>query len=181
MVHKRVRPLVVEEPELVVVDHGGPAYVQEPAYAQPAVVQPTVVHQPAVVQVQQPAVYAQPTVVAQPAVVAQPTVVAQPAVYAQPAVVSPNYGYSGLDPLSTAVLRGSTAQAGDPLGLYPGGGLDPRYCTVLSCTEQEPRVDPALVPAARANLAARVRQLQDQLDILTTRLGGRNRDTTLDL
>ena len=160
---------MVEEPELVVVDHGGPAYVQETAYAQPAVVQPTVVHQPALVQVQQPAVYA------------QPAVVAQPAVYAQPAVVAPNYGYSGLDPLSTAVLRGSTAQAGDPLGLYPGGGLDPRYFAVLSCTKLNTRVDPALVPAARANLAARVRQLQDQLDILTSRLGGRNRDTILDL
>ena len=56
------------------------------------------------------------------------------------------------------VLRGSTPQEGDPLGIYPGGGLDPR-------------IDPALVPAARAQLAEEVRLLQTELDILTRRLG----------
>ena len=56
------------------------------------------------------------------------------------------------------MLRGSTPQEGDPLGIYPGGGLDPR-------------VDPALVPAARAQLAEEVRLLQTELDILTRRLG----------
>ena len=55
-------------------------------------------------------------------------------------------------------MRGSTPQEGDPLGIYPGGGLDPR-------------VDPALVPAARAQLAEEVRLLQTELDILTRRLG----------
>ena len=56
------------------------------------------------------------------------------------------------------VLRGSSPQEGDPLGIYPGGGLDPR-------------VDPALLPAARAQLADEVRLLQTELDILTRRLG----------
>ena len=56
------------------------------------------------------------------------------------------------------MLRGSSPQEGDPLGIYPGGGLDPR-------------VDPALVPAARAQLADEVRLLQTELDILTRRLG----------
>ena len=55
-------------------------------------------------------------------------------------------------------MRGSTPQEGDPLGIYPGGGLDPR-------------IDPALVPAARAQLADEVRLLQTELDILTRRLG----------
>ena len=55
-------------------------------------------------------------------------------------------------------MRGSTPQEGDPLGIYPGGGLDPR-------------IDPALVPAARAQLAEEVRLLQTELDILTRRLG----------
>ena len=64
------------------------------------------------------------------------------------------------------VLRGSTPQEGDPLGIYPGGGLDPR-------------IDPALVPAARAQLAEEVRLLQTELDILTRRLGV-SRDTTRD-
>ena len=41
------------------------------------------------------------------------------------------------------VLRGSSPQEGDPLGIYPGGGLDPR-------------VDPALVPEARAQLGDEV-------------------------
>ena len=61
-------------------------------------------------------------------------------------------------------MRGSTPQEGDPLGIYPGGGLDPR-------------IDPALVPAARAQLAEEVRLLQTELDILTRRLGV-SRDTT---
>ena len=64
------------------------------------------------------------------------------------------------------VLRGSSPQEGDPLGIYPGGGLDPR-------------VDPALLPAARAQLADEVRLLQTELDILTRRLGV-SRDTTRD-
>ena len=64
------------------------------------------------------------------------------------------------------MLRGSTPQEGDPLGIYPGGGLDPR-------------IDPALVPAARAQLAEEVRLLQTELDILTRRLGV-SRDTTRD-
>ena len=65
-----------------------------------------------------------------------------------------------MTPLSSLVpvLRGSTPQEGDPLGIYPGGGLDPR-------------IDPALVPAARAQLAEEVRLLQTELDILTRRLG----------
>lgn len=56
------------------------------------------------------------------------------------------------------VLRGSSPQEGDPLGIYPGGGLDPR-------------IDPALVPEARAQLRDEVRLLTTQLDILTRRLG----------
>ena len=51
------------------------------------------------------------------------------------------------------VLRGSSPQEGDPLGIYPGGGLDPR-------------IDPALVPEARAQLRDEVRLLTTQLDIL---------------
>ena len=41
------------------------------------------------------------------------------------------------------VLRGSSPQKGDPLGIYPGGGLDSR-------------IDPALVPEARAQLGDEV-------------------------
>ena len=63
-------------------------------------------------------------------------------------------------------MRGSTPQEGDPLGIYPGGGLDPR-------------IDPALVPAARAQLAEEVRLLKTELDILTRRLGV-SRATTRD-
>ena len=67
------------------------------------------------------------------------------------------------------VLRGSSPQEGDPLGIYPGGGLDPR-------------IDPNLVPEARAQLGDEVRLLQTQLEILSRRLGvsssrGRARDT----
>ena len=67
------------------------------------------------------------------------------------------------------VLRGSTPQEGDPLGIYPGGGLDSR-------------IDPSLVPEARAQLGDEVRLLQTQLEILTRRLGvsSRGRDNTLD-
>ena len=43
------------------------------------------------------------------------------------------------------VLRGSSPQEGDPLGIYPGGGLDSR-------------IDPALVPEARAQLGDEVNQ-----------------------
>ena len=68
------------------------------------------------------------------------------------------------------ILRGSSPQEGDPLGIYPGGGLDSR-------------LDPALVPAARAQLGDEVRILRTQLDILTRRLGVSSRrsgDNTLD-
>ena len=41
------------------------------------------------------------------------------------------------------VLRGSSPQEGDPLGIYPGGGLDSR-------------IDPYLVPEARAQLGDEV-------------------------
>ena len=92
------------------------------------------------------------------------------------------------------MLRGSSPQEGDPLGIYPGGGLDSR-------------IDPALVPEARAQLGDevsvqvhdqrnwdpdsmykllfQVRLLQTQLEILTRRLGVSSRgrgggDATLD-
>ena len=41
------------------------------------------------------------------------------------------------------MLRGSSPQEGDPLGIYPGGGLDSR-------------LDPALLPEARAQLGDEV-------------------------
>ena len=41
------------------------------------------------------------------------------------------------------MLRGSSPQEGDPLGIYPGGGLDSR-------------IDPALLPEARAQLGDEV-------------------------
>ena len=68
------------------------------------------------------------------------------------------------------VLRGSTPQEGDPLGIYPGGGLDPR-------------IDPSLVPEARAQLSDEVRVLRSQLEILSRRLGvtrGSSRSDLLD-
>ena len=86
------------------------------------------------------------------------------------------------------MLRGSSPQEGDPLGIYPGGGLDSR-------------IDPALLPEARAQLGDevglylsqvfspnstfQVRLLQTQLEILTRRLGVTSRgraggDATLD-
>ena len=86
------------------------------------------------------------------------------------------------------MLRGSSPQEGDPLGIYPGGGLDSR-------------LDPALLPEARAQLGdegglyiclkfnptfhLQVRLLQTQLEILTRRLGVTSRgraggDATLD-
>ena len=40
------------------------------------------------------------------------------------------------------MLRGSSPQEGDPLGIYPGVGLDSR-------------LDPALLPEARAQLVTR--------------------------
>ena len=86
------------------------------------------------------------------------------------------------------MLRGSSPQEGDPLGIYPGGGLNSR-------------IDPALLPEARAQLGDevglylsqvfspnstfQVRLLQTQLEILTRRLGVTSRgraggDATLD-
>ena len=70
-------------------------------------------------------------------------------------------------------LRGSTPQQGDPLGIYPGGGLDPRIDPRLNIVFI-PIVIPnifSLVPVARGQLADEVRILQDQLEILTRRLG----------
>merc|ERR1711976_457880 len=130
------------QPDVVVVDHGAPGYVQSPAVV--AVETPTVA-------------------VAQPAVV---VAAAKPAVVAAPAVVpvATASGYpreSTIDPRLIPVLRGSSPQEGDPLGIYPGGG-------------QDPRVDPALVPEARAQLGDEVRLLQTQLEILTRRLGVRS-------
>merc|ERR1719266_385636 len=144
---RRVRPVVVDhgyqgsvhivedsQPEVVVVDHGGQAYLQ-----------------PTQVLVNQPPVQA----VAPPQVV---PVVVQPS-HGVSSLGPNQYGTGAIDPRLIPVLRGSTAQQGDPLGIYPGGGLDPR-------------IDPSLVPAARGQLADEVRILQDQLDILTRRLGG---------
>merc|ERR1711863_249847 len=91
----------------------------------------------------------------------QPAIVA-PAAPAAAAVVpsayAPPYGTGTIDPRLVPVLRGSTPQQGDPLGIYPGGGLDPR-------------IDPSLVPVARNQLEDQVRVLKDQLDVLTRRLG----------
>merc|ERR1719350_441032 len=88
------------------------------------------------------------------------------------AVVPETYGGSRIDPRLIPVLRGSSPQEGDPLGIYPGGGLDSR-------------IDPYLVPEARAQLGDEVRILQTQLEILTRRLGVTSRgraggDATLD-
>merc|ERR1712088_1120831 len=94
-------------------------------------------------------------------VVDQPAIVA-PAAPAAAAVVpsayAPPYGTGTIDPRLVPVLRGSTPQQGDPPGIYPGGGLDPR-------------IDPSLVPVARNQLEDQVRVLKDQLDVLTRRLG----------
>merc|ERR1739842_103679 len=94
-------------------------------------------------------------------VVDQPAIVA-PAAPAAAAVVpsayAPPYGTGTIDPRLVPVLRGSTPQQGDPLGIYPGGGLDPR-------------IDPSLVPVARNQLEDQGRVLKDQLDVLTRRLG----------
>merc|ERR1712012_520548 len=98
------------------------------------------------------------------AVVQTPAVVA-PAVHV-PAAPS----HSSIDPRLIPVLRGSTPQEGDPLGIYPGGGLDPR-------------IDPSLVPEARAQLSDEVRVLRSQLEILSRRLGvtrGSSRSDLLD-
>merc|ERR1711997_688387 len=93
-------------------------------------------------------------VVAPPAVVAP----AAPAAAVVPSAYAPPYGTGTIDPRLVPVLRGSTPQQGDPLGIYPGGGLDPR-------------IDPSLVPVARNQLEDQVQVLKDQLDVLTRRLG----------
>merc|ERR1711934_1258563 len=135
IVHKRrrrPRPVVhvVEEPRPEVV------YVEDT--------------RPEVVVVDQPAVVA-------PAV--QPYYVRPPVRAAVvPSAYAPPYGTGNIDPRLVPVLRGSTPQQGDPLGIYPGGGLDPR-------------IDPSLVPVARNQLENQVRVLKDQLDVLTRRLG----------
>merc|ERR1711971_962326 len=90
----------------------------------------------------------------QPAIVAP----AAPAAAVVPSAYAPRYGTGTIDPRLVPVLRGSTPQQGDPLGIYPGGGLDPR-------------IDPSLVPVARNQLEDQVRVLRDQLDVLTRRLG----------
>merc|ERR1719391_1723747 len=90
-------------------------------------------------------------------VVDQPAIVA-PAAPVVPSAYAPPYGTGTIDPRLVPVLRGSTPQQGDPLGIYPGGGLDPR-------------IDPSLVPVARNQLEDQVRVLKDQLDVLTRRLG----------
>merc|ERR1712037_69767 len=94
-------------------------------------------------------------VVDQPAIVAP---AAPPAAAVVPSAYAPPYGTGTIDPRLVPVLRGSTPQQGDPLGIYPGGGLDPR-------------IDPSLVPVARNQLEDQVRVLKDQLDVLTRRLG----------
>merc|ERR1739846_289206 len=94
-------------------------------------------------------------------VVDQPPIVAPAAPAAAvvvPSAYAPPYGTGTIDPRLVPVLRGSTPQQGDPLGIYPGGGLDPR-------------IDPSLVPVARNQLEDQVRVLKDQLDVLTRRLG----------
>merc|ERR1719350_2162853 len=132
-------------PDVVVVDHRGADYLPAPRVA---------------VAVEPRPVYA---VAAAPAVVEPvPTT----------AVVQETYGGSRIDPRLIPVLRGSSPQEGDPLGIYPGGGLDSR-------------IDPYLVPEARAQLGDEVRILQTQLEILTRRLGVTSRgqaggDATLD-
>merc|ERR1712066_1105999 len=93
-------------------------------------------------------------VVDRPAIVAP----AAPAAAVVPSAYAPPYGTGTIDPRLVPVLRGSTPQQGDPLGIYPGGGLDPR-------------IDPSLVPVARNQLEDQVRVLKDQLDVLTRRLG----------
>merc|ERR1711892_123451 len=129
------------QPEVVVIDHGGPAYLQP---------NPVVVNQPALVPV---TVQGNPTAL----------VPVQVAVQGNPTYTTSGrnpYGTGAIDPRLIPVLRGSTPQEGDPLGIYPGGGLDPR-------------IDPSLVPVARGQLEDEVRNLQDQLEILTRRLGVR--------
>merc|ERR1711935_468842 len=121
-------------------------------------------HVPPVHVVQQPAVRQPPVYVVQHAQ-PQPTVLVSqppPLVPAVSAASGPRVTqdpYTGrIDPRLIPVLRASTPQQGDPLGIYPGAGLDPR-------------VDPSLVGVARNQLADQVRELSDQLDILTRRLG----------
>merc|ERR1712059_207329 len=87
-----------------------------------------------------------------PDVVVDPTVVAGVLVSQ-----SPSYEL-GVDPRLATVLKGSTPQDGDPLGIFPGGGLDPR-------------INPSLVPVARRQLEDQVKQLKAQLDTLSRKLG----------
>jgi len=158
------RTIIVEEEPLPHV--GSVHVVRQPAVRQPPihVVQQTAVHQPPVHVVQQPAVRQPPVYVVQHAQ-PQPTVLVSqppPLVPAVSAASGPRVTqdpYTGrIDPRLIPVLRASTPQQGDPLGIYPGAGLDPR-------------VDPSLVGVARNQLADQVRELSDQLDILTRRLG----------
>merc|ERR1711934_663079 len=102
----------------------------------------------------------QPAIVAPAAPPVQPYYVRAPvrAAAVVPSAYAPPYGTGTIDPRLVPVLRGSTPQQGDPLGIHPGGGLDPR-------------IDPSLVPVARNQLEDQVRVLKDQLDVLTRRLG----------
>merc|ERR1711892_1601724 len=145
------RTIIVEEEPLPHV--GSVHVVRQPAVRQPPihVVQQTAVHQPPVHVVQ----YAQP----QPTVLVSQPPPLVPAVSAASVPRVTQDPYTGrIDPRLIPVLRASTPQQGDPLGIYPGAGLDPR-------------VDPSLVGVARNQLADQVRELSDQLDILTRRLG----------
>merc|ERR1712047_5727 len=107
-----------------------------------------------------------------PDAVVAPVAPVAPAAAVAPSAYAPPYGTGSIDPRLVPVLRGSSPQQGDPLGIYPGGGLDPR-------------IDPSLVPAARGQLEDQVRVLKDQLDVLTRRLGvplnGGNSRTAEDL
>merc|ERR1711935_474643 len=142
------RTIIVEEEPLPHV--GSVHVVRQPAVRQPPihVVQQTAVHQP-------PVQHAQP----QPTVLVSQPPPLVPAVSAASGPRVTQDPYTGrIDPRLIPVLRASTPQQGDPLGIYPGAGLDPR-------------VDPSLVGVARNQLADQVRELSDQLDILTRRLG----------
>merc|ERR1711892_1002634 len=115
-----------------------------------------VVRQPAV---RQPPVYVVKHAQPQPTVLVSQPPPLVPAVSAASGPRVTQDPYTGrIDPRLIPVLRASTPQQGDPLGIYPGAGLDPR-------------VDPSLVGVARNQLADQVRELSDQLDILTRRLG----------
>lgn len=170
-VHRKRRPrpriihrtvIVEEEPHVEpvhVVERVSPSHVGSVHVVRQ---QPPVLVQEQPVQVQvvaaAPAATVPQVIQAAPATVPQVIQVPQAAV-ANPATrvtLDPTTGR--IDPRLIPVLRGSTPQQGDPLGIYPGAGLDPR-------------VDPSLVGVARTQLADQVRELSDQLDILTRRLG----------